>query len=80
VPQANAVDGGHHGICSLAGERSPVKDGDVRQLNYGSHKKWLSALLFELWEVSTFIRRPSMIFFTNDRKLSTFKGENSLRV
>lgn len=60
--QANAVDGGHRGICSLAGELSPVKDGDVRQLNYGSRKKWLSALLFELWEVSTFIRRPSMIF------------------
>lgn len=63
MPQANAVDGGHCGICSLAGEPSPVKDGDVRQLNYCSHKKWLSALLFELWEDSTFIRSPSIIFF-----------------
>jgi len=63
VPQANAVDGGHHGICSLAGEPSLVKDGDVRQLNYCSQKKWLSALLFELWEDSTFIRIPPIIFF-----------------
>lgn len=63
VPQANAVDGGHPGICSLAGEPGPVKDGDVRQLNYCSHKKWLSALLFELWGNSTFIRSPSITFF-----------------
>lgn len=70
VPQANAVDGEHQGICSLAGEPSPVKDGDVRQLNYCSHKKWLSALLFELWEDSTFIISPSIIFFSNNRKLS----------
>lgn len=63
MPQANAVDGGHHGICSLAGEPSPVKDGDMRQLNYGSHKKWLSALLFELLEESAFIRSPSIFFF-----------------
>lgn len=40
-----------------------MKDGDVRQLNYCSHKKWLSALLFELWEDSTLIRSPSIIFF-----------------
>lgn len=40
-----------------------MKDGDVRQLNYCSHKKWLSALLFELWEDSAFIRSPSIIFF-----------------
>lgn len=80
VPQANAVDGGHHGICSLAGEPSPVKDGDVRQLNYCSHKKWLSALLFELWEDSACIRSPSIIFFLKNRKLPPFKGENDLWV
>lgn len=63
MPQANAVDGRHRGICSLARESSPVKAGDVRQLNYCSHKKWLSALLFELWEDSSLIRSPSITFF-----------------
>lgn len=63
MPQANVVDGGHRGICSLAGEPSPVKDGNVRQINYCSHKKWLSALLFGLWEDSTFITSPSITFF-----------------